>query len=1200
MGSRLPVAILTVNGTTAGALTMTNAPVSTGANTLYFNGTGSATVVRSGNGYVIGNFKKTFAAVGNKSFEVGTANGFSPVAVNATAGMFPADFTVKAIQGVAPFSFTANSLARYWTLTGSGITADLTFTYLAGDVTGTVADYKFLKSDGGPVTVLDPNGTPTSTSAVINGVSSFSDWTLGEVPTYTVTYDGNGNTGGTAPIDGNAYLAGDAVTVLSEGSLVRTGYTFAGWNTAANGSGTSYLAGQAFAMPANNLTLYAQWTINTYTLTYTADSGGSIVGTSPQTVNYGANGTLVTATPDTGYHFMSWSDGYPTAARTDMNVMADVNATAMFAINTYTLTYTAGSNGSITGTSPQTVNYGDSGTAVTAVPDMGYDFVNWSDASTDNPRTDTNVMADVNVTANFAATPPSFSIDNVTMNEGNAGPTSFVFTVTKTGSGAASVDFETQDGTATAPSDYASNNGTLTFGPTDTTMQVTVTVNGDTTPEPNETFTVHLLNASGGTISNADGLGTITNDDGPPSTVYVDDDWIAVPIGQDPDGAGPATSFGFDSFATIQDGVNNVAMAVANRARTGIHSPATAGPTVIVNPGTYPEAVTVTSSMTIVGPQAGQDANTRFAAFTTGANGPKADPAIEAIITAAATAPANAANDTFHIMADDVSIDGFVFDGNNPSLGQGGATVIGGINTDSRRAIQTEDAVGNAFAANNLTVQYNVIQNFAQRGVELLNGTASNTAPATTGNVITHNLIRNFGLDGIVMAYNAYADITFNTVVTNDYPTEAGIWVQDFLDTGTPHTMNITDNDVTVGQDNFGGIWVNLAYLGAVNINNNTVNAAAGVTAGDDYTYGIYVTSLRPGTTAQVNGNIVGASGGEFDRGIALWNVGTSPTTTTVTGGTVGNSVDGVSLVDNDANFGLAGSNAAASMSGVAISGTTIGVLVDATGSTGDTIAMEISGNTSVSGCAKGISVVGANASANIHDNSASVHDDTVGIEVNAATATITSNNLYANGTGLQFSNGASATAHFNRIVSTTTAIDNPNNLTPNLENNWWGCNAGPGNGGCGAVTGSGADFDPWIVLEASASPSSILPRPNMPEVPIRPSAIAPGDTSTVTTDMTHNSDNAVPSGTLPDMAVSYSATNGTMMPMSSTVTAGMASSMFTSTNSNSAVVSTTVDNETVNTPITITAPEFTIDDVTQAETEFGPDRICLHGNEDR
>ena len=101
----------------------------------------------------------------------------------------------------------------------------------------------------------------------------------------------------------------------------------------------------------------ATFAINTYTLTYTAGANGTIVGTSPQTVDYGANGTLVTATPDTGYHFVSWSDGYPTAARTDMNVMADVNATATFAINnTYTLTYTAGPNGSISGTSPQMVN----------------------------------------------------------------------------------------------------------------------------------------------------------------------------------------------------------------------------------------------------------------------------------------------------------------------------------------------------------------------------------------------------------------------------------------------------------------------------------------------------------------------------------------------------------------------------------------------------------------------------------------------------------------------------------------------------------------------------------------------------------------------------------------------------------------------------------------------------------------------------
>lgn len=70
-------------------------------------------------------------------------------------------------------------------------------------------------------------------------------------------------------------------------------------------------------------------------------------------------------------------------------------------IGTHTLTYTAGSNGSINGTSPQIVNDGDDGEAVEAVPDGGYHFVKWSDNSTDNPRTDTDVTDDIDVTAQF-------------------------------------------------------------------------------------------------------------------------------------------------------------------------------------------------------------------------------------------------------------------------------------------------------------------------------------------------------------------------------------------------------------------------------------------------------------------------------------------------------------------------------------------------------------------------------------------------------------------------------------------------------------------------------------------------------------------------------------------------------------------------------------------------------------------------------
>ena len=68
----------------------------------------------------------------------------------------------------------------------------------------------------------------------------------------------------------------------------------------------------------------------------------------------------------------------------------------------YTLTYGAGSHGSLTGTTSQTVLSGNNGTAVTAVPAAGYTFINWSDSSTQNPRTDLSVGGNITVTANFA------------------------------------------------------------------------------------------------------------------------------------------------------------------------------------------------------------------------------------------------------------------------------------------------------------------------------------------------------------------------------------------------------------------------------------------------------------------------------------------------------------------------------------------------------------------------------------------------------------------------------------------------------------------------------------------------------------------------------------------------------------------------------------------------------------------------------
>ena len=109
----------------------------------------------------------------------------------------------------------------------------------------------------------------------------------------------------------------------------------------------------------------------------------------------------------------------------------------------------------------------------------------------------------------------SLSIGNVTQLEGNAQTTTFNFTVslpfatTQT----VTVDYATADGSATAGSDYVAQSGTLTFAPGETFKTIAVVVNGDTTPEPSETFTVNLSNPTGATLANPQGLGTILNDD---------------------------------------------------------------------------------------------------------------------------------------------------------------------------------------------------------------------------------------------------------------------------------------------------------------------------------------------------------------------------------------------------------------------------------------------------------------------------------------------------------------------------------------------------------------------------------------------------------------------------------------------------------------------------------------------------------------
>jgi len=244
---------------------------------------------------------------------------------------------------------------------------------------------------GVPLNYFTVSGTTATNPAGSGVVSALFPATA---TTYTLTYTaGTGGTiTGSSPQTVNSGSSGTAVTASPNAH-----YHFVSW------SDGILTATRTDTNITSDFTASATFAIDTYTLTYSTGAGGSIVGSSPQTVNYNASGTAVTATPNAHYHFVSWSDGGLTAARTDLNVTADHAYTATFAIDTHTLTYTAGANGTITGTTPQTVNYGTNGAQVTAVPDSGYQFVNWSDLSTDNPRTDASVIADLTITANFTA-----------------------------------------------------------------------------------------------------------------------------------------------------------------------------------------------------------------------------------------------------------------------------------------------------------------------------------------------------------------------------------------------------------------------------------------------------------------------------------------------------------------------------------------------------------------------------------------------------------------------------------------------------------------------------------------------------------------------------------------------------------------------------------------------------------------------------
>jgi hypothetical protein len=213
------------------------------------------------------------------------------------------------------------------------------------------------------------------------------------------------------------YIAGEGGSVTNAGqnnvvpggsisstATPKAGYKFVKWS---DGKTTATRTDSNVHADATYTATFEALPAEKVTLTYVAGPGGTISGTTTQTIDKGASGTAVTAVPNTGYKFVKWSDGKTTATRTDTNVQASATYTATFEplpTEKVTLTYIAGSGGTITGVATQTIDKGASGTAVTATPNAGYTFEKWSDGKTTATRTDTNVQASATYTATFKST----------------------------------------------------------------------------------------------------------------------------------------------------------------------------------------------------------------------------------------------------------------------------------------------------------------------------------------------------------------------------------------------------------------------------------------------------------------------------------------------------------------------------------------------------------------------------------------------------------------------------------------------------------------------------------------------------------------------------------------------------------------------------------------------------------------------------
>ena len=276
--------------------------------------------------------------------------------------------------GQAPINWTAGKTAAWLDLSAvSGTLAAGANTTVTVTINAT-ANSLAAGSYGDTVTFSNAtNATGDTTRSVA--------LTVNPLGTYIVSYNGNGNTGGTAPIN-QTKVQNVNLTLSGPGNLARTGYTFNNWNTAAGGSGTPYAAGANYTLNVA-LSLFAQWTANTYTVAFDAN-GGDVPSFTSKSVTYGsAYGSLATVAR-TGYTFNGWftapSGGTQVLDSTTVSTAGNQTLYAQWTASNYTVTFNS-NGGDAPSPGSKVVSFGSAYGALATVTRTGYDFNGWFTAT---------------------------------------------------------------------------------------------------------------------------------------------------------------------------------------------------------------------------------------------------------------------------------------------------------------------------------------------------------------------------------------------------------------------------------------------------------------------------------------------------------------------------------------------------------------------------------------------------------------------------------------------------------------------------------------------------------------------------------------------------------------------------------------------------------------------------------------------------